>query len=156
MPDKLFQELMELWNNLIRTVGLDKSFFYQLVMAVTLYFISKKLFFEPYLKKQTEREERTKGRMIQSRKIELRVERKKQEYERKAKAVHREFQEVFNAIKLRTKEDYEKENLKIEKEQKLYLVREREKLHKALREQEKALEEELAPLARLLAEKIRG
>lgn len=147
---------MEMLQILIRTVGLNDSFFYQLALAVLLYFISKKLFFEPYLIQLKKREEKTKGRMARHQEIDLRLERKKKEYEKKAQKINREFQEVFSQIHLQAQDDYINENQKIEKEQKLWIQKQRNLIQQALAEQEKSLEKDFPFLTQLLADKIKG
>lgn len=147
---------MDLLNDLINTVGLDRSFFYQLALAVLLYFISKKLFLQPYLENFDKRQKLTKGRMKSSKALEEKIEEKKILYEQKAKEVHKKFQKVFNTIKQQAQESYLTEHLKLQTEQKTLMEKERKNLNQALKEQETALEKDFPLLAELLVKKIKG
>ena len=147
---------MSLLNDLVKTIGLDSSFFYQLVLAVVLYFILKKLFLQPYLESFEKRQKLTRGRMKSSEELGKKVEESKALYEKKAKLVHEQFQEVFNKIKQKSQEDYLKEILQMRKEQKEFITREKESLNQALRKQSDSLEKELPFLTKLLVEKIKS
>ena len=74
---------MSLLNDLVKTIGLDSSFFYQLVLAVVLYFILKKLFLQPYLESFEKRQKLTRGRMKSSEELGKKVEESKALYEKK-------------------------------------------------------------------------
>ena len=145
---------MDLLNSLIDTVGLDQSFFYQLALAVILYFISKELFLRPYIKNFNKRQELTKGRMKSGQELEGKIEEKKILYEQKAKELHKKFQEIFNTVKQKAQEDCLKETLKIQANQKQWIERERQSLKQALKQEETALEKEMPLLVNLLVEKI--
>ena len=147
---------MSLLSDLISTVGLDSSFFYQFLLTAGIYFISKNLFFQPYLEKFKERQERTKGRLKSSKVLELQIEEKKMIYKQKAQKIHKEFQEIFNQIKQKAQESYLSENLKLKKEQKKELEKKRRILSQALKEQEMALEKDLPLLVELLVGKIKS
>ena len=147
---------MSLLRDLINTVGLDSSFFYLFLLTAGLYFISKNLFFQPYLEKLAERQKRTKGRLKSSKELESQIEEKKIIYQQKAQKIHKEFQETFNQIKHKTQENYLSENLKLKKEQKKELEKERQNLNQALKEQEAALEKDFPLLLKLLVDKIKS
>lgn len=145
---------MELLNNLINTVGLDKSFFYQLVLAVALYFCSKKILFEPYIKSFDKRQRITKGRVKGAQDLEKQIEEKKKFYEEKAKQVHQSFQEVFSKIKQEAVSQHLKEAFQLQKKQKEQIAYEREQVRQVAEKQEKELETALPSLSRLLVDKI--
>ena len=147
---------MSLLSDLINTIGLDKSFFYQLVLAVALYFISKKLFFQPYLESFEKRQKFTKGRLESSKNLEEKIEEKKSFYDQKAKFVHQEFQKIFNEIKQKAQASYQKESLKLQEEQKELMAKDREKLNQALKDQSAGLEKDLPFLVKLLVGKIKS
>ncbi len=147
---------MGLLANFIGAVGLDQSFFYQLALAGALYFISKRLFLQPYIESADKRRELTKGRIKNSQSLEEKIEKKKILYEQKAKKAHQKFQEIFNVIKKEAQDKNLNEALKIQAQQKQLLEKERENLSRAIKEQETALEKDLPLLADLLAKKIKG
>lgn len=147
---------MNLLNELINTVGLDKSFFYQLCLAVALYFLLKKLLFQPYLEKLSQRESLTQGRLKNSEELGLKIEEKKKAYEEKAQKLHIEFQKIFNKSKKQAQDNFLKESLKLKEEQKDWIKKERSNLKLALKEQEQILEKELKELTKLLVKKIAG
>ena len=147
---------MSLLNNLIQTVGLDSSFFFQLALAVALYFVLKKLLFQPYIESFERRQELTKGRMKSSKELEDKIEENKRLYEKKAKLIHEQFQEVFNEIKQETQERCQNEILQLKQEQKEFIGKEKEKLSRALKEETIRLEKELPALTNLLIEKIKA
>ena len=147
---------MSLLNDLIQTVGLDKGFFYQLFWALILYFVSKKILFQPYLEKLRQKEELTKGRMDNVKTLEAQLAKQQILYEQKAKTVHKEFQKVFNKIKEQAQNHFLKESLKLQEEHKSQVAQEREKLSQNLKEQREVLQKELPTLTKLLVEKITG
>jgi len=147
---------VDLLKNLIDTVGLDQSFFYQLSLAVIFYFISKELFLRPYIGNFNKRQELTKGRLKSSRELEEKIKEKKALYEQKAKELHKKFQEVFNAVKQKAQEDCLKETSKIQSDQKQWIERERRNLKQTLNEEDMALEKELSVLVDLLVEKVKS
>ncbi len=147
---------MSLLSNLIETIGLNSSFFYQLALAVALYFISKKLFLQPYLKSLEKRQKLTKGRMKNSKKLEEQIEASKAIYEEKAKSVHEQFQQIFHKIKQKNQQDSLNEIGRLQKEQKEFISKEKEKLNHAIKEQSVLLEKDLPILTKLLVEKIKS
>ena len=147
---------MSLLNDLITTVGLDRTFFYQLFLAVILYFVSKKLFFQPYLKNFEKSEESAKGRLAGVRQLEEEIEKQKLLYEEQARRVHQKFQDRFLAIKHEAQKDFEKKSLKIRKEQKEHVKKERQALLRDMEKQSLFMEIAFPSLARLLVEKIKS
>lgn len=147
---------MSLLNDLVKTIGLDNSFFYQLVLAVVLYFVLKRLFLQAYLESFEKRQKLTKGRMKSSKELGKEIEESKALYEKKAKLVHERFQEVFSKIKQKAQEDYLKEFLQMRKEQKELVTREKKSLNQALKKQSDSLEKEIPLLTKLLVEKIKS
>ena len=147
---------MDLLNRLIKTVGLNESFFYQLLLALCLYFISKKLIFEPYIKSFKQRQSLTKGRMAGNKELDLKIEEKKALYEKKAQKIHTKFQEIFNQIRQKIQEDYLSESLKLKSAQKEQLAQKRQSLSAEIKAQEEGLKKDIPFLAKSLAEKISG
>ena len=147
---------MDTLQNIINTVGLDGSFFYQLFLAVGLYFVSKKLFFQPYLKTLNQRGALTRGRLKHSEELSIQIKKNKRLYEQKAKELNKKFQTIFNEIKKRAQENYLSETLIIEQEQKEWIKKQRRNLSQACKEQEKSMEQNLPRLVKLLVEKIRS
>ena len=147
---------MSLLNNLIQTIGLNNSFFYQLALAVVLYFISKKLFLQPYLESLEKRQKLTKGRMKSNKELEEKIEANKSIYEEKAKSVHEQFQEFFNKIKHKAQQDSLNEIGQLQNEQKEFISKEKEKLNQTIKEQSALLEKDIPILTKLLVEKIKS
>ena len=147
---------MAVLTDLINTVGLDQSFFYQLALAVLLYFLSKKLFLQPYLESFDKRKELTKGRMKSSKELEEKIEKAKSHYEQKAREVHKKFQELFNRIKQEAQKDFLEERVKAQEEQKRDFKKEKQNLNQALREQNLVLQKEIPFLVAQLVEKMKS
>ena len=146
---------MEMVNDFIRTVGLDKSFFFQLTLATVLYFLSKQLFLRAYLENFQKSEQLTKGRMSRNQDLEEKIERQKNLYEQKAKTLHSEFQKVFNEKKKEAQKKYQENSLNIQKEQNKLIKKQRSVLKQSLEEQEDQLQKEIPFLTELLVEKIK-
>ena len=147
---------MEMLNDFIQTVGLDKSFFFQLALAVFLYFISKKLFLEDYLENFKKTESLTKGRMNRTQDLDEKIEKQKNLYEEKAKALHKEFQKIFGEIKKKAQKKHQEKLLNVQKEHKDFLKNQKALLQQSLEEQETQLKKEQAFLAELLVQKIKS
>ena len=147
---------MDMLQNLINTVGLDNSFFYQLFLAVVLYFTSKNLFFQPYLKTLNQRRALTKGRLQHSQELSAQIEKNKKLYEQKAKELNKNFQSVFSKIKNKSQKNHLNETLIIEQKHKDWIKNQRDNLSRVCEEQEKSLEQALPNLVKLLTEKIKS
>ena len=147
---------MALLRDLINTVGLDISFFYQLFLAIIVYFISKKLFFQPYLENFKKSQKLTKGSLKSSEEIEKSIEEKKVLYEQKAKSVHEKFQETFSKIKNQSQKDYLLKTSKLQEEQRNFLDKERKNLNQSVKTQEDLLKQDVPSFVSLLVEKIKG
>ena len=147
---------MSMFNDFIQAIGLDSSFFYQLLLAVALYFILKNLFFQPYLESFEKRQKLTKGRMKASRELEKKIAEQKSFYEKRAKFVHNQFQKIFSEIKQKAQENYLNESVKFQKEQKDLIAKEKSNLKLAFKEQDVILQKDLPDLVKLLVKKVRG
>lgn len=154
--EKLFQKFMDMINDFIRTVGLDKSFFFQLALAVALYFLSKKLFLQDYLENFKKSEQLTKGRMSHSKGLEEQIEKQKALYEEKAKKLHAEFQKTFDEMKKTAQKEYQQASINVHKEQKDLINTQRLSLKQSLTEQDVQLQKELPILSELLVEKLKS
>ena len=147
---------MEILKDLIQTLELDSSFFYHLVLAFILYLFSKKWLFQPYISAMNQRRKRTKGRLEKSGDLELQIQKDQELYEKTAKKIHKEFQKLFSGIRDRALENFSKESLKLEEEQKIWLQREKKSLKKNAQEQNKILEKEIPQLKTALLNKIKS
>ena len=147
---------METLNNLMQTVGLNSSFFYQLFIAVMLFFVSKKWLWAPYIEKMDERDRLTKGRFSNTKNLDLKIQANQELYEKKAKKIHKDFQDVFNKIKETALQDFSKKSLELEKGHKESLKKRMNDLKSAVKDQEKALKEDLPNLSSLLLNKIKN
>lgn len=145
---------METLKNLAQTLSLDYSFFFHLLLACVLYFVSKKYLFQPYISALDKKASLTKGRLKQSQSLDTQIQESEELYEKKAKKIHKEFQGSFNEIRDKVLDSFSKASLKLEKEQKLHLDQERKKLHSQAREQNKVLEKEIPQLKMTLLNKI--
>ena len=147
---------MEVLKDLVQTLELDSSFFYHLVLAFILYFISKKGLFQPYISTMNRRRELTKGRMEKSEERELKIQKYQTLYGEKAKKIHKEFQELFSGIRDKAVENFSEESVKLEKDQQNWLEQEKRKLKEQAQEQNKILEKEIPPLKTALLSKIKS
>ena len=147
---------METLRNLIQTLSLDQSLFYHLALAFILYFISKKWLFQPYISAMDRRKEQTKGRLEKTSDRDRGIQQSKKLYEEKAQKIHKEFQELFSGIRDKALKHFSEESLKMEKEQKLWLEREKTKLKSQSEEQNKILEKEIPMLKTALLNKIKS
>ena len=147
---------METLKNLIQTLSLDHSFFYHLILATVLYFVSKKWLFQPYISAMDKRVSLTKGRLEQSQDLDAQIQESQELYEKKAQKIHKEFQKHFNGIKDKALAEFSKESLKLEKDQKLYLDEERKKMQEQRLKQNKILEKEIPQLKTALLDKIKS
>ena len=146
---------METLRNLIQTLSLDHSFFYHLFLAFVLYFISKKWLFQPYISAMDKRRSLTKGRLEQNQGLDAQIQESQELYDKKAKKIHKEFQEHFGKIREKALENFSKESLKLEKDQKLCLEGERKRLQEQAQAQNKILEKEISSLKTALLDKIK-
>lgn len=147
---------METLNNLIQTVGLNHSFFYQLLIAILLFFISRKWLWNPYIASMDERDRLTKGRLSNTKELDLKIQANQELYEKKAKQLHKDFQAVFNDRKELALQDFLKKSLQLEKEYKESLKKKRRDLKAAVKTQESLLKKELPDLSALLLNKIKS
>ena len=147
---------MEAINNLIQTVGLNYSFFYHLLIAATLFFISKKWLWKPYIQEMDKRTQLTKGRIDSTKDLDLKIQANRGLYEKKAKSIHRKFQTIFNKIKEDSLTYFSKQSLKIEEEHQERLRQKRQTLKQKAKEQDELLKKELPALRDLLLNKIRN
>ena len=147
---------MELLQNLIETVGLDRSFFFQLALIPVLYLILKKLLFKPYLDECIKRETLTKGRLEEGQDLTQEIEDKKNLYKEKAKKLDEEFSSLFNKSKEEITLDFAKKLEVLEQEQKKNIKLEREKIKKDQDQLNQALKQELPQMSSLLEKKILG
>ena len=139
----------------ITSLGLDFSFFYQLALAVLLYFASKKIVFEPYLKSFQQRQERTKGRLKTSRDLEQKIEQSRKIYEDTARQNHKEFQETFGRLKEKARASALKESERLHREQKELMGVSKDSLQREVKKQDLLLEKDLPVLTKLLVDKIK-
>ena len=147
---------METLNTLIQTVGLNYSFFYQLLIGVALFFISRNWLWRPYIESMDEREKLTKGLLSGAKELEIKIQAQQELYEKKAKQIHKDFQVVFNGIKESALQDFSEKSLTLEQEHKESLNKKRIDLKSAVKDQEKLLKKELPVLSKLLLNKIRS
>ena len=147
---------METLKTLIQTLSLDHSFFYHLVLALILYFISKKWLFQPYIAKMDERSKLTKGRLETNEQKELEIQKKRDLYDEKAKDIHKEFQKLFSVIKNESLETFSKESLKLEQDQKTYLEGQKKDLVDNAKRQNDILEKDIPQLKEVLLRKIKS
>ena len=147
---------MEILRDLAQTLALDLSFFYHIVLAFLLFFVSKKWLFQPYIASMNQRRDFTKGRMEKSGDLDLQIQNSRVLYDQKAKKIHKEFQELFNKVREESLTQFSEESLKLEQEQKLWLQRERLKMKESAEEQNKILAKEIPQLKSALLNKVKS
>ena len=147
---------MEILKGLIQTLALDQSFFYHLILGIILFFISKNWLFRPYIFAMDQRRKFTKGRLEESGELDIKIQESQKLYDEKAKKIHKDFQELFGKIKEKALESFSKDSLKLEEDQKLWLLQERIKLKENAQAQNKILEKEIPHLKSELLGKIKS
>ena len=147
---------MDFIEGFIHTLGLDSSFFIQLLLACGLYFLISRILLNPYLKLMDKRQTLTKGRFDSSRKMEENIENLKTQYEEKAKKVHKEFQKHFGEIKQKAEQDYKANLEQLQQEQAHTLRQEKERVLKEGKSQMDILKSDISHFAESLAEKLKG
>lgn len=147
---------METLNNLIQTVGLNHSFFYHILIGLIVYPISKKGLWIPYIESLDEKNKLTKGRLSNTKELDLQIQDCRELYEKKAKKIHKDFQAVFNEIKELALREFSKKSLELEKESKKRLSKKISDLKAMVKNQEEPLKKELPSLSMLLVSKIKG
>lgn len=146
---------MDFIKGFIETLGLDSSFFIQLVWAVGLYFILAKILLKPYFRLMEKRENLTGGRFKSSRKLEEDIEQLKIQYEEKAKKVHAEFQKDFGEIKKQVEWDHKARLSELQRAWEAHLQQEQKRILKEKKEQTDLLKRETPHFVESLVEKLR-
>ena len=145
---------MEVLTQLVETLGLNASFFYQLIIAVVVFFISKNTLWKPYIKNMEERERLTKGRLSNTKELDLKIESQKELYEKRVQQLDKDFQTVFSEMKEKALQEFSKNSLKMEEEHKESLKKKRAHLKAMVEDQQKLLQKEIPALQELLLTKI--
>ena len=135
-------------------MGLNISFFYHLILAAGLYFVSKSWLFVPHIQNLKRREELTEGRIKKTREAEAKILDLKARYEELAKKTHQDFQKHFQALKQKAEEEFKQESLKLEQNHRDLILRKKSELKSALLKQEEDLKKEIKSLSKLLEEKL--
>ena len=147
---------MDILTNLITTIGLDKSFFYQFAIIAITYFVTKKLFLQPYYNLLQKRQDLTKGKEVGSKKLEQNIEELKETYEQKAAKIHKDFQSVYSEIKKQAERNFGEQKQNITEKQLVQTAQKRNHLVEEQAKQDKELEKDIPNLAQSLVEKIKG
>ena len=147
---------MEILNNLIQTVGLNHSFFYHFLIGIVLFFMSRNWLWRPYIESMDKRDRFTKGRLSNTKELDLKIQANQELYKQKAQKIHKDFQTVFNEIKESTLKKFSQKSLQIEKEHKESLNKKRNDLKLEVKDQEELLKKDLPVLTELLLNKIKG
>ena len=147
---------MEIFITFIETVNLNFSFFYHLILAMILFFISKGMLFEPYIASMNQRHRLTKGRVENRKKLDTEIQKKQELYEKKAQKINKQFQGIFEQSKKKSQEWFASQALKIQNKQKDLLKEKRAQLQQKTRQQKELLEQSLPELSESLLKKIKG
>lgn len=147
---------METLNNLIQTLGLNHTFFYHFLVASLLFFISKKWLWLPYIKSMEKRNELTKGRLSNTKDLDLKIQANQELYEKKAKQIHRDFQVIFNKRKEKTLQDFSQKSLEYERDHKESLKKKMTNLKSSVQKQESLMQKEISGLSEILLNKIKS
>ena len=147
---------MDFIKGFISTLGLDSSFFIQLGLAVGLYFLIARLLLKPYFELMEKRQQLTKGRFATGRKLEVDIEKLKQEYEQTAKEVHAAFQKDFGRVKSQAESEYKSRLKQLQEEQVQALSREKERITNEKEKLLALLKSDLLRLGQALADKLKG
>ena len=125
--------------SLIQALGVDSTFFVQLVIFLVFYPVFSRLLFLPYFKLQNQRETETVERMKQ---VEILEEEKKhlqKEYEQKAHRINERFNKIYDKESKLLKESFLKRRGEKQEENK----KEYEKNFKSLLQEIKTVEDQL-------------
>lgn len=147
---------MELLNNLIHTVGLNESFFYQFLLVVGLYFVTQKLFLQAYHDNVQKRSELTQGKLTSNQEIENKIKTLQEEYEQKARGLNKKFQHIFHQIKEDAEQKTKEKKKQIEDTYQKNLKLAENQLKKQEQAQSEEIQKEIPSLVEALTEKMRG
>ncbi len=147
---------MSLFKDFIETVGLDHTFFYQLIIITLLYFVVKKLFLLRYYQDVEKRRERTKGSFSKSKEVEEKIVNLEKKYSQKAQTLNQKFQDVFGRIKEESEKSFQKNKLILEEEQRKRLESQRSQILKDKNQEEQKLEKDMPHLVQSLVDKMVG
>ncbi len=81
--------------SLIQALGVDSTFFIQLVIFLLFYPILSRLLFLPYFKLQNQREKETVERMKEVTSLEQEKERLQEEYKKRAHEINETFNKIY-------------------------------------------------------------
>lgn len=84
---------------LLTSLGINQTFFYQIVIFLIAFFFLKKVVFLPYYKAFEEREKRTSGGQSTAHELHHQLATLEAEYQQKARETHRRITDVFNQKK---------------------------------------------------------
>lgn len=147
---------MDVLTDLIKAMGLDRSFFYQLAIITATYIVVKNLFLKQYCSLLEKRRQLTKGKFDNSKKLEETTAELKSLYETKAAQINKDFQNIFGDIKQKTEKDFNEQKIQFQKEQVMQTESQKKSLLKKQKEQEMELQKDLPSLVKILVDKIKG
>ena len=147
---------MDFLKGFIDTLGLDKTFFFQFLLVVLLYFVLNKLLFRPYLKLLEKRESLTKGKFSEGKQLGIQTESLKQEYEKKSRKLYSEFQKLFSKIKEESEKEFQIKKEGLKKVHSELLRTKKEEISKAQKESEEELKKAIPSFVEALVNKMKG
>ena len=148
--------IMDFLKGFIGTLGLDKTFFFQISLVVVLYFILNKLLFRPYLKLLEKRESLTKGKFSEGKQLEVQMESLKQEYEKRSRKLYSEFQKLFSKIKQESEKEFQIKREALKKAHSDLLRAKKEEILKSEKESEEDIKKAIPSFVEALVNKMKG
>ena len=145
---------MDFFRGFIDVLGLDGSFFFHLIWAAGLYFITAETVLKPYLRRLEKQKKLTGGRFENSRRLREETAKLKVRYEAQARKAHREFQKHFGALKRQAEEESKQRTAALQTARARNLRKEKERIAQERSEREAALKKEIPALAGKLTEKL--
>ena len=116
--------------DLLRTLGVNQTFWYQLVLLIVVFIVLSKLIIGPYLQAIDKRKQRTLGSEELAANMLAKTEQIQREYETRAQQINMQIREVYDSVRAAARKEQETTIQATRAEVETYLRGEREKLKK--------------------------
>lgn len=116
--------------DLLRTLGVDQTFWYQLALLIAVFIALSKLVIGPYMHAIDQRKQRTLGSEELAANMLAKTEQIQREYETRAQQINMQIREVYDSVRVAARKEQEAVIQSTRAEVETYLRTEREKLKK--------------------------